>query len=198
MNEQTVFIVDDNEGVRNSIRELVESVGLEAKTYASALTYLDDYDPERAGCLVLDIRMANMSGLELQKKLNEFKQAPPIIFITGHGEVPLAVEAVKAGAVDFIQKPYHEQSLLNSINKALQLDKELRQADAEQNDLETIMEKLTKRELEVVKLLAEGHSNKEVALILDISTRTAEVHRKNIMQKLELNSASDLLKLMRK
>ena len=191
--EQTVFVVDDDAAVRDSIQELVESVGLQAEGYASARAFLDTFQPQRPGCLVLDVRMAEMSGLVLQQKLNELGARIPVIVLTGHGDVSMAVQAMKGGAIDFIQKPYPEQALLDSINAALAMDAKGRRLSSASADLEQRLETLTDREREVLNLTLSGSTSKEIAQELTISPRTVETHRKNILQKLEICTVKDLL-----
>jgi RNA polymerase sigma factor (sigma-70 family) len=190
---QTVFVVDDDAAVRDSIQELVESVGLQAEGYPSALAFLDTFQPQRPGCLVLDVRMAEMSGLILQQKLNELGARIPVIVLTGHGDVSMAVQAMKAGAIDFIQKPYPEQALLDSINAALDMDAKARRLSRASAYLEQRLETLTDREREVLNLTLSGLTSKEIAQELAISPRTVETHRKNILQKLEIHTVKDLL-----
>lgn len=192
MTDQTVFIVDDDEAVGDSIRELVESVGLKAATYSSALAFLEDFKLELSGCLVLDVRMAMMSGLELQKKLNEMGSVLPVIFISGHGDIPMAVDAIKAGAFDFIQKPYRDQSLLEVINSALQENEVARGRLITQRSLDAKLASLTSREREVVDFLVAGQSTKQVANALDISPRTVEIHRQKALKKLAVRSVAEL------
>ncbi len=196
MIEQTVLVVDDDDAVRDSIKELVESVGLKAQTFASAQSFLESYTTDQAGCLVLDVRMARMSGLTLQAKLKEMGADLPIIFITGHGDIDMAVQVMKAGAVDLIQKPYHEQNLLDSINDALEIDVEKRRASRKQGALEKQIASLTEREREVMDLLAGGHTNKAVAEQLGISPRTVEVHRQRVLEKCEVKSVPQLIRLL--
>lgn len=198
MAQPTVFIIDDDEAVRDSIRELVESVNLDAETFASAQPFLDIFTDNRAGCLVLDIRMAWMSGLVLQERLNEIGATIPIIFITGHGDVDMAVNALKSGAVDFIQKPYHEQNLLDSINNALELDARNRNKNQQAEALEKHSAELTTRECEVKDLLLEGKTNKLIGENLGISPRTVEVHRQHILKKYEVKSITQLMYLLNK
>ena len=193
MVRQTVFIIDDDAAVRDSIQELVESVGLRAQCYASGQVFLDDFQPQRAGCLVLDVRMAGMSGLQLQQKLNELGAETPVIIITGHGDVPMAVRALQAGAADFIQKPYRDQLLLDSINKALAADAATRRAAVGTDELDQQLASLTKREQEVLDKLLEGGSSKHVASDLGISPRTVEAHRQNLMRKLKVGSIKELI-----
>jgi len=194
--EQTVFIVDDDEAVRDSLEILCRSVGLKAKTYASASTYLEAHDPDRAGCLVLDIRMPGMSGLQLQKRLEELGSPPPIIFITGHGDVPMAVGAIQKGAVDFIQKPFRDQDLLDRIQQALELDVERRRELHKRRELERRLERLTAREREVLDLVVAGNPNKVVAGELGLSQRTVEIHRSHVMEKMEVESLAELVRLV--
>lgn len=192
----TVFIVDDDKGVRNSIRELLASVGLRGETYESAHSFLDAFDPERPGCLVLDVRMARMSGLALEAKLAEMGAHLPIVFLSGHGDIPMAVGAIKRGAVDFVQKPYQEQQLLDAINEALRRDAARRtprppDASAVTQRVET----LTPREREVMELALQGLPSKAIAKQLDISYRTVELHRSRLLDKLGVSSFVDLIRL---
>ena len=191
--EQTVFIIDDDEAVRDSIKELLESVGLQAECYDSAQAFLNNLEPERPGCIVLDVRMAEMSGLVLQSKLNDLGFTTPVIVITGHGDVPLAVQAMKGGAIDFIQKPYPEQALLDSINAALAADARARRLTRTSADFDRRLKNLTDREKEVLDLTQSGSTSKEIATALAISPRTVETHRKNILRKLEISSVKFLL-----
>ena len=195
MDEQTVFIVDDDAAVRDSIAELVESVGLRAEGYPSALAFLEASDPERPGCLVLDVRMAEMSGLALQERLNELEVRIPIIVLTGHGDVPMAVQAMKAGAVDFLQKPYREQALLDSINAALSMDAAARRSRATADNFEGCLAALTTREREVLDHMLAGRSSKEIARTLAISPRTAEAHRRSLLHKFGVGSAKELMSM---
>lgn len=195
MGEQTVFIVDDDAAVRDSIAELVESVGLPAEGYASALAFLEALEPQRPGCLVLDVRMAEMSGLALQERLNELEIGIPVIVLTGHGDVPMAVQAMKAGAVDLIQKPYRDQALLDSINAALSIDADARRSKATEDDFNYRLASLTEREKEVLDHLLPGRTSKEIAGALAISPRTAEAHRRNLLHKLGVGSAKELMRM---
>jgi FixJ family two-component response regulator len=190
--EQIVYVVDDDDAVRDSIYELACSVGLTAKGYAGAQEFLAELMPEQAGCLILDIRMAKMSGLALQKALNEQGASIPIIFITAYGDVPTAVEAMKAGAIDFIQKPYRDQQLLDSINNALNYDLEKRAHSSGLAQLEEGLSALTNREKEVMVLMMSGAATKRVADELAISPRTVEIHRQRVLHKLGLRSISVL------
>lgn len=200
MSEPTVFIIDDDRGVRNSIRELVLSVGLAAEAFDSARSYLDCYDAQRPGCLVLDVRMAHMSGLALQARLAEMGAQIPIVFISGHGDIAMAVGAVKRGAVDFVQKPYQEQQLLDAINEALARDAERRACAERANDrageLAERIGALTPREREIMDLALKGQSNKVIAKALGISYRTVELHRSRLVEKLGVASIAELTHLI--
>ena len=191
--EQTVFVVDDDAAVRDSIQELVESVGLQAEGYPSARAFLDTFQPQRPGCLVLDVRMAEMSGLVLQQRLNELGAKIPVIVLTGHGDVSMAVQAMKAGAIDFIQKPYPEQALLDSINAALAVDAEFRRSSRVAHANEQQIAALTDREREVLNRTLSGSTSKEIAHELGISSRTVEAHRKNLLRKLGISTVKELM-----
>lgn len=196
MTEPTVFIVDDDEAVRDSIKELARSVGLAAKTYASAQAFLDAFDDNLPGCLVLDVRMAHMSGVTLQSILNERRARIPIVFISAHGDVATAVEAMKAGAVTFVQKPYREQQLLDSINEALAKDAATRGSAGAQAKVSAALDALTDREREVLYLVVQGLSNKLIAKELNISHRTVEQHRSRIFDKLGVASIAELIRAL--
>jgi FixJ family two-component response regulator len=193
MQEQTVFIVDDDAAVRDSIKELVESVGLQAEGYDSALAFLDAFESQRPGCLVLDVRMAEMSGLVLQERLNELEASIPVILLTGHGDVPMAVQAMRSGAVDFVQKPYREQALLDSINAALATDVAARRSSVATDDFEQRLSSLTGREREVLGQILSGLTSKEIARELGVSPRTVEAHRKNLLQKMGIATVKLLM-----
>ncbi len=193
MTEQTVFIVDDDIAVRDSVQELVESVGLRARSYASASAFLEDFSPDSRGCLVVDVRMAEMSGLVLAEKLRALDATMPIIVITGHGDVPMAVTALKSGAVDFIQKPYRDQRLLDSINDALSVDAAASGSLKDQAAIDKRLARLTGREREVLDELLDGKTSKQIARDLDISPRTVEAHRQNLLRKMDVASAKALL-----
>lgn len=194
--EPTVFIVDDDDAVRDSLEDLVDSVGLKAEIFASAQEFLAAYDPLRAGCLVLDIRMPGMSGLELQEKLGERQAVLPIIFITGHGDIPMAVEAMRRGAVDFIQKPFRDQDLLDRINSALAQGVGRREDMQEQRAIEERIHSLTRRERQVMEMVVEGKANKVIAIDLGLSQRTVEVHRANVMEKMRTKTLADLVRMV--
>jgi len=190
--KQTVFVVDDDVAVRDSVVELVESIGLQAEGYASALAFLEAFQPERSGCLVLDVRMAEMSGLVLLQKLNTLGNRIPIIVLTGHGDVPMAVQAMKAGAIDFLQKPYRDQALLDSINTALSMDTAAWRSRAAADHYDLCLTTLTEREREVLDHLRAGRTSKEIAKALAISPRTAEAHRSNLLRKFSVDSTNAL------
>ena len=192
----TVFVVDDDEAVRTSLRLLLKSVGLPVETFASAQEFLDQFDPDRAGCLGLDIRMPGMSGLELQQHLNDRHSIMPIVFITGHGDVPMAVEAMQAGAVDFIQKPFRDQDLIDRINRALEKDREMRSELRERDEIRRRMSQLTPREREVLELVTQGKANKVIAGDLNVSQRTVEIHRARVMEKMGANSLAHLVRMV--
>lgn len=191
--DPTVFIVDDDPGVGDAIRLLLRSVGLKARTFLSASEFLEAVDPGQAGCLVLDVRMPGLSGLDLQGRLNEMGSTLPIIFITAHGDVPMAVSAVKAGAEDFIQKPFRDQELLDKINEALEANAQLRAQAAEAKEIRKRLDSLTPREAEVMELVVAGKANKNIARALGISQRTVEIHRARVMEKMGVRSVSLLV-----
>lgn len=191
----TVFVVDDDDAIRDSMSMLLKTVGLQCETYPSAKDFLDAYDHDRPGCLVLDIRMPGMSGMELQELLNERHAITPIVFITGHGDVPMAVEAMQGGAVDFIQKPFRDQDLIDRINTALEGDRQLREELGEKQELMRRYETLTPREQEVLALVAKGHANKVAAYELGVSQRTIEIHRARVMEKMQARSLAQLVRM---
>jgi FixJ family two-component response regulator len=196
MSEPTVFIVDDDAAVLDSIAELVMSVGLRVATFGSAQEFRDSFDPEQPGCLVLDVRMSHMSGPALQDELNAIGARIPIVFISGHGDIAVAIKTIKAGAVDFVQKPYREQQLLDSINEALRRDAESRLATGTGEGFAERLATLTERERDVLEQVAKGLSSKSIARVLDISYRTVELHRGHIMEKLRVRSAAELIRLV--
>ena len=193
--KSVVFVVDDDEAARDSLCWLVRSVGLEVVTANSAVEFLDRLDPNQPGCLVLDIRMPGMSGLELLSKLGELRVSLPVIIITGHGDVPMAVRALKAGATDFIEKPYNDQVILDCIQSAIQKDAAQREMHVQQRDIEECFHQLTPREREVMAGVVEGLSNKEISRKLDISIKTVEAHRARIMEKMHAGSLSQLVRM---
>jgi FixJ family two-component response regulator len=192
----TIFVVDDDAAVRDALKLLLRSVGQAVETFGSGQEFVDAYSEDRPGCLVLDIRMPGMSGLELQQKLNERHSILPIIFITGHGDVPMAVEAMQAGAVDFIKKPLRDQDLIDRINQALEKDSNNRAALGERNDIRRRLETLTPREREVLDLVVHGKANKVIAGDLKLSQRTVEIHRARVMEKMQASSLAHLVRMV--
>ncbi len=195
--EATVFIVDDDEALRESLGSLMKSVDLPYETYASAEAFLESYDPERPGCLILDIRMPGMSGLALQEKLANEGVEMPLIIMSAHGDVEAAVKAMKAGAVDFINKPCKGDVLLDRIRAALELDAKRRRRQAQRADAAARLALLTPREQQVVDLLVAGRLPKQIAFELGLSRKTVDVHRSHIMMKLQAESLVDLLNMVR-
>ena len=196
MSDATVFIIDDDQAVARSLRWLIETVQLKVETFTSAQDFLDHYDAGKPGCLVLDVRMPGMSGLELQERLTARRSYhPPIIFITGHGDVQMAVRAVQAGAFDFVEKPFNDQDLLDRIQKAITHDAGQRGKEVQRSQLKALFASLTPREREVLDLVVEGLSNKAIANALGLSAKTVEVHRAKVMEKLHARSLSDLVKM---
>ncbi len=196
--EPTVFIVDDDEAVRESLVFLLKSVSRKAESFASAQQFLDQYSPTRPGCLLLDIRMPGMSGLDLQEKLNEMHCILPIIFITGHGDVPVAVKAIQAGAADFIQKPFEDSELLSRIEEVLKEEADNRDVLIERTVILKNIESLTGRETQVMEQVVEGKANKMIAYNLNVSQRTVEIHRANVMDKMQAKSLAQLVRLVMK
>lgn len=193
---QTVYVVEDDEAVRDSLELLLKSDSKAVKTYPSATDFLGDYSEEMAGCIVLDIRMPGMDGMELQKKLNARHSLLPIIFVTGHGDVPLAVDAMKEGAVDFIQKPYREEALLEKIESALKQDLEQRKTLDERQEIVRRIKTLTPRETEIMERMIGGQANKVIAIELEISQRTVEIHRSRVMHKMGTHSLAHLVRMV--
>lgn len=195
-NNQTVFLVDDEPDVRASLSMLIRSIGLTPECYDTPKAYLDAYDPERPGCLILDMRMPGMSGLQLQEKLSAMGLHPPIIMISGHGEIPNAVQAVQRGAIDFLQKPISDQLLLDRIQQALQMDIENRENHNISSEAQSRYDRLTRRERQVLTGVIAGKLNKTIAGELDVSTRTIEIHRANLMEKMQAKSLSALVQMV--
>lgn len=194
--EPTVFVVDDDEAMRSSLSWLLGSVGLTAETYATADEFFAAFDPNRPGCLVLDVRLPGMSGLELQELMRREGIRMPIVFITGHGDVPMASRAIKGGAVDFLEKPFSHQQLLERVNEALHLDSRYRTAAGRRRNYERLLQTLTKREREIMQFVAEGHSSKEIGEMLGISRRTVEVHRAHVLGKTGATTTADLIRMV--
>jgi FixJ family two-component response regulator len=194
--QQTVYIIDDDEAVRDALGMLIRSIGLEVKIYESAIAFLEHYEEKNRGCLVLDIRMPLMSGLELQDELISRQSTLPIIFISGHGDIPMAVKAVKKGAMDFFSKPFHDQELLDGIQRALRENLDIYEKAASQNRIASRRATLTKRENQVLTLMTDGVANKVIAIDLNISQRTVEVHRASVMEKMQAKSLAQLVKMV--
>ena len=191
----TVFIVDDDPSIRFAMQALMDSVNLPHEIFASADEFLEKVAEQRPGCLVLDIRMPGLGGLELQQELLSRGNTVPIIFITGHGDVPMAVEAMQKGAVDFIQKPFRDQDLLDRIREALTTDKERREEQQKHAEVAERLARLTNREREVFDLVVTGKPNKVIAYELGVSQRTVEIHRARVMEKMQARSLADLVKM---
>ena len=196
--EPTVFVVDDDESVCRSLRELIATVGFNVRTFGSALEFIDSYDPVQPSCVVLDVRMPGMSGLGLQRKLARCGGRLPIVFITGYGDVPTATEAMKNGAVDFIEKPFSEQKLLESINKAVQASLSIHRHQAEIDDIQERLNSLTSRERQILEGIVDGKTNKAIAVELNLSPKTVDFHRCNIMEKMGVNNVVQLTKKVMK
>jgi len=188
----TVYVVDDDEAVRESLRFLISSVDLQVNTFASATDFLDIYETGLVGCLVVDVRMPGMSGLELQRQLSDRSINLPVIIITGHGDVDMAVRAMKSGAFDFIQKPFNDQVLLDLIQAALDKNARAAEEDAERANIADQLKQLTDREREVLNGIVEGSSNKDIAANLNLSEKTIEFHRSKVMRKMSATSLAEL------
>jgi FixJ family two-component response regulator len=192
----TVYIVDDDSGVRSSIRILLKSIGLAALPFPSAQEFLQSYNIEQPGCLILDIRMPGMSGLELQLELNRRGAVIPVIFITGHGDVPMAVEAMRLGAFDFVQKPFRDQELIDRVQQAMARDAETRRDLKQDTTIRQNLEALTPRERQVLDLMIAGQANKVMAQSLGLSQRTVEIHRAHVMDKMHVRSLAHLVRMV--
>lgn len=192
--EPTVFLVDDDEAVRDSMRWLVESVGLRIETYASGRLFLEAFDPDQPGCLITDMRMPDMGGLELQDQLRRRGSTMPVIIVTAFGDVQTAVRAMKRGAVDFLQKPYNNEQILELIQRSIARDQEERRRRSSRQLVEEGLQRLTPREREVLQLVVSGRSNKEIARELGIVPKTVEAHRAQVMAKMGVRSLADLVR----
>ena len=193
--QATVFIVDDDAAIRHAMQALLDSVNLPCEIFASADEFLAKIADRRPGCLVLDIRMPGLGGLELQQELKQRGNRIPIIFITGHGDVPMAVEAMQNGAFDFIQKPFRDQDLLDRVSDALKTDRQRRDEEQHQSDIAGRIDTLTNREREVFDLVVTGKPNKVIAYELGVSQRTVEIHRSRVMEKMQARSLADLVRM---
>lgn len=196
--DATVFIVDDDPLVRDALKSLIKSVGLNVHTFSSAREFLDHDHPDEPCCLVLDVRMPLLSGLGLQDELAKRDFTIPVIFITGHGTVPLSVRAMKAGAMDFIQKPFEDQDLLDAIYLAIKQDRQVKLLQAETRQIKQRLKSLTPREYEVFALVVAGMLNKQIAFDLEMSEHTVKTHRARVMKKMQAESLADLVRLSEK
>jgi two-component system response regulator FixJ len=193
--QSKVYIVDDDDAVRNSLRLLFKTVGIEAIGFESGDSFLHDYDRDWQGCIVLDIRMPGTSGLEVQKILEERSNTLPIIFITGHGDVPMAVEAMQLGAFDFVQKPFRDQELMDRVAQALAANEESQQETLQKRHVADCYATLTPRETEVMECVVKGQANKVIAMDLEVSQRTVEIHRARVMEKMRARSLAELVRM---
>lgn len=193
--DSIVYVVDDDDGMRRALAALLGSVGYRSEIYARPSEFLAHFKPDVPGCAVLDIRMPEMSGLELQQRLNRSGTMLPVIFITGHGDVPMAVQAMKEGAFQFLQKPFRDQELIDHINHALKVDLESRKSLARRAEIQRRLETLTPRERQVMDLIVEGEANKVMAIDLGLSERTVEIHRAKVMEKMGARSVAHLVKM---
>ncbi|MCM3903354.1 MAG: response regulator transcription factor [Pyrinomonadaceae bacterium] len=196
--EQVVFVIDDDPSMRAAIRELIEAVGISCQTFGSGQELLNATLPDVPSCLVLDVRLPGLSGLNLQRELTARSIHIPIIFITGHGDIPMSVQAMKAGAVEFLTKPFRDQDLLDAIEQATERDRVARREQTELRELRERSEALTPRELEVMRLVVAGLLNKQIAAELSISEKTVNVHRSQVMQKMRADSLAELVRMSEK
>ena len=193
--DRVVFIVDDDASLRESLKDLIRSVGLHVEPFASAQEFLRSKRPDAPGCLVLDVRLKGVSGLDLQKRMAEADMEIPIIFITGHGDIPMTVQAMKAGAVEFLTKPFRDQDLLDAIQQALERDRKAREQRAKFVELHSRFDSLTPREREVMTLVVAGLLNKQIAGDLGTSEASVKVHRQHVMEKLGAGSLAELVRM---
>ncbi len=194
-NQPIVYVVDDDDNMRRAVTTLIKTVGYSPVAFSAAKEFLAAYDENQPGCLLLDVRMPGMSGLELQQELGRAGSILPIIFMTGHGDVPMAVQAMKEGAFDFLQKPFRDQDLIDCLNRALKVDAENRASLEKHADIKHRFQSLTPREAEVMEMLVDGRANKVIAIDLGLSERTVEIHRANVMEKMGVRSVAHLVRM---
>jgi two-component system, LuxR family, response regulator FixJ len=194
-NEPIVYVVDDDDSMRTALTLLLRTVGYQTVSFARPREFLGKFDPNQPGCLVLDVRMPEMSGIEVQQHLNRSGSMLPVILVSGHGDIPMAVQAMKDGAFDFVQKPFRDQDLIDRVNAALKQDAENREIVQRHADLRRRAESLTPREREVMALVVDGKANKVIAIDLGLSERTVEIHRANVMEKMGARSVAHLVKM---
>ena len=190
-----VFVIDDDASMRAALEDLVSSVGLQVRLFASPQEFLQSKPPDVLGCLVLDVRLPGMSGLTFQQELTRAGINLPVIFITGHGDIPMGVKAMKAGAVEFLTKPFHEQELLDAIQTGLERDRERRRAARIAGELQVLYAELTERERQIMALVVIGRANKQIAAELDLSEMTVKVHRGQVMRKMKAGSLPELVRM---
>lgn len=196
INDATVYVVDDDEAIRHSLELLIGAVGLNVRVFSDAASFLDAFDPALRGCIVADLSMPGMNGLEMQERLNDLNCRMPIVFLSGHGDVPAAVRALQRGAVDFLEKPFDPRLLLETIEQAVEMDSKRRAAAEKKAEIDSRINSLTPREREIVTLVADGKSSKVIATDLGISERTVELHRSHIMKKMSARSVADLMRMI--
>ena len=195
---EVVFVVDDDASMRDAISRLLNAVGLTVQTFASARAFLNRRLPDVPGCLVLDVRLQGLSGLDLQREMVERGIHVPVVFITGHGDIPMSVQAMKAGAVEFLTKPFRDQDLVDAVRSGIQLDRKEREGRAELAELRDCVGQLTQREQEVMSLVVSGLLNKQIALQLGTSEKTIKIHRSQVMRKMRASSLADLVRMSQK
>jgi FixJ family two-component response regulator len=191
----TIFVIDDDASVRKSLSRLLESMGFTAETFGSAEEFLERGHFEGIGCIVLDVAMPGLNGLELQDRLNKSEYTMPVIFITGHGDIPMSVTAMKKGAVDFLAKPFDDEGLLDAVRTAVEKDRKSHEARIEMRDIRKRIDRLTPRETQILRYVISGMLNKQIAFHLNIAEKTVKIHRANIMEKLHVTSVADLVRL---
>lgn len=194
--DATVYVVDDDKAIRHSLEMLIGAVGFKVRVFPDAVSFLDTFDPELRGCIVADLSMPGMNGLEMQERLNALSCRMPIIFLSGHGDVPAAVHALQKGAVDFLEKPFNPKLLLERIEQAVKQDSELNAAAERSAEIQARITQLTAREREIMSLVAEGKLSKVIAEDLGISERTVELHRSRMMKKMSARSVADLMRMI--